>query len=262
MCTSNKEKPLNQKRVLVTRAVNQSGRLEEMLREQGAHPISVPLIEFRQIVDETEATSKLSRLNDYDWILFTSSNAIRYFFELLQSIPIPEIMKLACVGSKTATTLREFGHEPDFVPSKFSSRQLVREIELEKGQKILYPSPKEIRSDLDVSLEAAGVFVTRWPIYETLQVQIQAEDLETICSGIDAVTFASPSVVSSYCRQVPEHQALLKNAATACIGPMTGRRAMELGVRVDVLPEEYSAEGLVKALSCHFQNREKGGSDA
>lgn len=262
MPQSSNDKPLNQRRILVTRAADQSERLEELLRELGAEPVAVPLIKFRRIVDENEAASKLEQLQEFDWILFTSSNAIRYFFELLGSRSIPEFIKLACVGSKTASKLREFGYEPHFVPSKFSSRQLALEIDLKKGEKILYPSPKEISSDLDSSLESAGATVTRWPIYETLQVDIRREDLESTYADIDAVTFASPSVISSYCKQIPEYQTTLKNTVTACIGPMTSRRADEMGVRVDVIPEEYTVEGMVEALKTHFQERERGGSHA
>ena len=236
MCMTSTNKPLDQKRILVTRAVDQSGQLENMLREQGAEPISVPLIEFRQIAAPVETQKILESLNEFNWILFTSGNAIRYFFELLGDRLIPSTTQLACVGSRTATTLREFDYEPNFVPSQFSSQRLAEEINVEAGQKILYPSPREISSDLVSSLESIGASVTRWQIYETLQVNVRPADLETLRSGLDAVTFASPSVVSSYCEQVPEYKTLLEQTVTACIGPMTRRRASELGIRVDVLP--------------------------
>lgn len=247
-------KPLSNKRVLVTRAVDQSGQLEELLREQGAEPVSIPLIEFRRIVDDLQCRENLGRLGEFDWILFTSANAIRFFFELLGDQAIPSQVRLICVGSKTADTLREFGYEPNFVPSKFSSQRLTEEINVRPGESILYPSPLEISSKLESNFEELGVEVTRWPIYETLRVGIKPEDKKVLLSGIDAVTFASPSVINSYCDQVPEYQSVLGDAITACIGPMTERRAAELGIQVDVVPEQYTAAGLVNALSRHFQD--------
>ena len=258
MSVETTNKPLSNKRVLVTRAVDQSAQLEDLLREQGAEPVSVPLIEFRRIINDLQCRENLRRLEEFDWILFTSANAIRFFFELLGEQSIPSQVRLACVGSKTATTLREFGYEPNFVPSKFSSRNLTEEINVRSGESILYPSPQEISSDLETKFQELGVKVTRWPIYETLRVSIKPEEKEILLSGIDAVTFASPSVISSYCDQVPDYQTVLGDTITACIGPMTKRRASELGVKVDVMPEQYTAAGLVDALSRHFQGSETG----
>lgn len=253
MSVETPDKPLSNKRVLVTRAVDQSGQLEELLRDQGAEPISIPLIEFRRIIDDLQCREHLENLDQFDWVLFTSANAIRFFFDLLGDRSLPSQIRLACVGSKTAETLRGFGFEPNFVPTKFSSQRLVEEIKVQRGERILYPSPQEISSDLESQFEEIGVLVTRWPIYETLRVKIGPDDKDVLLSGIDAVTFASPSVVSSYCDQIPEYQAILDKTVTACIGPMTKRRATELGVKVDVMPEQYTASGLVTALSRHFQ---------
>ena len=244
-------KPLNQKRVLVTRAAEQSASLEELLRDQGAVPVAVPMIQFRQ----TNDTSQLEHLESFDWILFTSSNAIRYFFKMLpldQRQRLAKI-KLGCVGSQTAKTLAEFECQSDFVPSKFSSERLAEEIDLTAGQRILYPCPLKFNPDLPESLRAAGAAVVTWPLYETIQVDLHSATQSLIDDGVDIVTFASPSVVSSYCEQVPDYKAQLQQCVVACIGPMTRRRATELGIEVNLVPEEFTAAGLVSALVKHFE---------
>lgn len=252
---SNQNTILEHKRIVVTRAACQADSLSGMLREAGADPIELPLIEFRPLLTVNEAQHTLSKLDEFDWIIFTSSNAIRFFFELLGGQQIPDCIRLACVGGKTASTLAEFSRRPDFVPARFSGRDLADEMEVIAGQKILYPSPKEVASNLAGSLEAKGAVVVRWPIYETVPVRLKSSDLQMLKAGIDVITFASPSVVDSFCEQFPDYALMLDECIVACIGPMTKQRACERDLRVDVIPTKFDIPGLVDAIIEHFDSK-------
>ena len=243
---------LSDKRVLVTRPAAQAGELEDLLRNHGAIPVLVPLIEFRAIDDPATVELLNAKLPDSDWIVFTSSNAIRFFFALLDS-RLPETVKLACIGPRTQQTLKEFGYDADFVPSQFNSKGLAGEIAVQKGDQILYPSPKVTNPELVQSLQAAGATVTKVAVYETYQVKLTSTEVSVLQSKLDAVTFTSPSVVSSFCDQVPGFASVLENSVVACIGPMTAAQANELGVKVDVVPDQHTGPGLVAALVEHFE---------
>ena len=247
---------LENKRIVVTRAVCQQASLCQQLKAQGAESIKIPLIEFRPLYDPASARAYIDQLGQYDWLIFTSSNAIRFFHDLMGAEELPEEIRLACVGRHSADTLLRHFRQADFIPQKFSSRNLADEINIMPGQKILYPCPVETVSDLTESLEQRGAMIDRWPIYETHQANLTTQQESEMRSRLDAVTFASPSVVSSFCQQLPDHHELLRDCLVACMGPMTKRRAVECGLRVDIMPEEYSIPGLVKALETHWAQQE------
>lgn len=251
---------LNGKRIVVTRPAAQAGELEDLLRSYGAVPILVPLIDFRAVEDREMVELVNAKLAETDWIVFTSSNAIVFFFALLNSrldSGLPETAKLACVGPRTQQTLKEFGYEADFVPSRFNSKGLATEIKVQKGSQILYPSPKVTNPELVQSLQAAGATVTKVAVYETYQVKLSSTDARILQSELDAVTFTSPSVVSSFCDQVAGFESVLEDSVVACIGPLTAARAIELGVKVDVVPDQHTGPGLVAALVEHFEKFER-----
>ncbi len=247
---------LENKRIVVTRAVCQQDSLCQQLTAKGADSIGIPLIEFRSLHRPESARTHLGKLADYDWIIFSSSNAIRFFRDLMGAAEIPKEVRLACVGRHSADTLEKFFRQPDFIPQKFSSRYLADEIDVVAGQKVLYPCPVETVSELVETLEKKGAEVERWPIYETNQSTLTPQQESQLRSQPDAVTFASPSVVNSFCEQLPDHSDLLRDCLVACIGPMTKQRAVECGLRVDIVPEEYSIPGLVKALETHWAQQE------
>ena len=247
---------LKGKRIVVTRPAAQAGEIENLLRDHGAEPVLVPLIEFRAVQDRATVELIASKLPDVNWILFTSSNAIRFFFALLDS-RLPTTIKLACVGPRTEQTLKEFGYQADFVPSRFNSTGLTEEIEVQSGDQILYPSPKVTNPELIQSLQASGATVTKVAVYETVHVKLTAHDVSILTSTTDAVTFASPSVVNCYCDQVPQFESVLANTVVACIGPLTAARASELGVAVDVVSDQHTGPGLVVALVEYFENSER-----
>ena len=256
---NNSPNPLAGKRILVTRAREQAGELETLLTQHGAIPVWVPLIEFRATIDQAmvdQVDGITAQLNELDWIVFTSSNAINFFFALVQA-RLPETIKIACVGPKTQQTLQVYGYNADFVPTRFTSKDLANELGARPGDRILYPSPKDANPELVQSLQAAGAICSQVAVYETFPVKLSVSDVNTLKSELDAVTFTSPSVVSSYCDQVPDYKSVLARSTVTCIGPMTAARASKLGIAVDVVPSKHTGEGMVAALLEHFEKLEQ-----
>jgi len=244
------------KRIVVTRAASQMDSLCRLLNDAGAEVVEAPLIEFKSLYCGSEDLPHLNHLAEFDWILFSSSNAIRFFHALNPQQEIPASVQIACVGKQSAKTCASLYRNPDFVPQKFSSQFLAEEIQIAKGQRMLYPCPVETASDLVESLERRGAIVTRWPIYETLQAPLTDDLKRQLRTQPDAITFASPSVVSSFCDQLPDYEDILHHSLVVCIGPMTQRRAVDLGIPVNVVPAEYTIPGMVKALRGHWAKAE------
>ena len=244
--------PLLDRRIVVTRARSQADELSRRLREAGADAIEMPMIRFHAFGHPSQHQSTIHRLDEFDWIVFSSGNAISYFLELIQEADIPHGVRLACVGKHSAEVLSRHGLEPDFVPQQFSGHQLAAQLPLDTGQKVLCPGPTEIASGLVESLQSRGAIVERLPIYETVSNELTAGQLQRLESKIDGITFASPSAVDSFCQQVQHHTMLSPGCVIACIGPTTGQKARELGLNVDIVPQQYSIPGLVKALVQYF----------
>ncbi len=246
------KQPLDGRRIVVTRARSQAESLSRELREAGATAIELPMIQFRGVTDPAQTESIVQRLNEFDWIVFTSSNAVRYFVEAMQDVDIPPGVRLACVGRQTAGKLARRYRQPEFVPTNSSGRLLAEQLPVESGQRILYPGPVDVASELLALLQSRGTEVERWPVYATVGTELPLSQLRVLESPIDAITFASPSAVDSYCRQVQDQIRLYPGCLIACIGPTTSQRARQLGLSVDVVPREYNISALVNALTQHF----------
>jgi uroporphyrinogen-III synthase len=211
--------------------------------------IEIPLIRFARLATFENSRQILEHIDRFDWIIFTSANAIRIFFDLLPDPAQLEHVKFACVGRKTSELLTQLFRRPDFVPERFSSETLAGQIQLSDGERVLLPGPKVARPKFMADLRDRKAIVTQWPLYETVVVEIDSASLAELRAGTDAVTFASPSVVDSFCCQLTDYRKLLGNNVVACIGTTTSRRAAELGVQVDIVPAEFTIQSLVESLA-------------
>ena len=236
------------KRVLVTRASSQASELCALLKDAAANPIEIPVIEIRPLLDGDAAQATLERLPEFDWLIFTSTNAIRYFFRWRGATPLPPALKIACVGRKSAEALQAFGRSADFVPQQFAGEFLAEQIELTGNERILLPGPKTGNREFVSKLRSRCGTLEVWPIYETVAITIDDTGRRELETGFDVVTFASPSAVDSFCDQIDEFEDYLRKPIVACIGPMTERRLNERGVRADLVPDPFTLPALVEAL--------------
>ncbi|MEW9670823.1 uroporphyrinogen-III synthase [Ammoniphilus sp. 3BR4] len=251
-------KPLQGKTVLVTRSRAQASDLSAKIEQYGGKVIELPVIKFIQPKDPQPLEQAISNIRQFDWILLTSTNGVQFFGEKLKQFDLTYSQlpsKIGVVGPRTAEVLKEWGREADLVALDFKAEGLLAALEgiLKPGESFLLPRANIARALLAEELAARGMRVTDVTAYETV---ISTEGAEAVINGfkakqIDIVTFTSSSTVRNFC-QVLQQEAkdkLLANVKIACIGPITAKTAVDLGLEVDIVAKEYTIEGLVQALT-------------
>lgn len=228
-----------------------AGELKEALCPYGAETVVVSLIESRLLWSD-EIRTALEHIEDYQWLVFTSSNGVDLFFELLlkQEMDLRRLrnLKFSVIGQKTAAALKRHGFFCDFVPSGFSGEDLAREWipTLEKGERVLLMRAQDGSPVLTKKLKEAGVDFADVPVYETWVDERRREELNRVIQQVDYVTLASGSAVRALCKML-ESQEKLK-AKVISIGPSTTKVAEQMGLSVWRTAAEYTAEGIAEAI--------------
>ncbi|UNK19828.1 uroporphyrinogen-III C-methyltransferase [Paenibacillus sp. N3/727] len=265
--------PLFGKRILVTRARSQASQLVSRIEDLGGEPYEFPVIETvmpTSSLDISEIHQALDKLNQYDWVFFTSVNGVDFFFHHLnesgKDIRALAGARIAAVGPATAGALRERGIAAEMLKERYQAEGLVDAFgpELKAGQQILLPRGDLGRSWLPEELTRMGLHVTDIKTYETVLCGEDDDELLKLFEegGIHAVTFTSSSTVTNLLR-VLERMAgdahtpleLLRDSTVACIGPLTAETAREAGLNVSIMAEEATIESLVDAL-CEWNKDE------
>lgn len=251
-----KTHPLFGKTVLVTRARSQASKLTARLEQLGAKVIEAPAIRIEEPADHYEALdAAIAKLNDYQWLIFTSANGVDYFFARLiktgKDARALGYAKVAAIGSATAAKLREYGIIADVVPREFRAEGVLEALKgkLPSHAKILLPRAQEAREILPAKLREQGAVVDVAPAYQTVAAEVDAESLrEKLAAGeIDLVTFTSSSTVTNLVKIIGSADAL-KEIKTAAIGPVTAETAKGNGIEPDIVAKEYTIDGLVEAI--------------
>lgn len=250
-------KPLFGKTVLVTRASEQAGALTERLEKLGAVCIEAPAIRI-QPPDSYEALdAAITRLRDYQWLIFTSVNGVQYFFERLQAGGFDARslygLRIAAIGSPTARALADRGIRADVVPLEFRAEGIVKAMSamVQTGMKVLLPRAAAAREVLPQQLRALGATVDVITAYRTVTADTDRQAIiEQLRAGrIDVVTFTSSSTVTGLLSLLGAGgAALLQQTKNACIGPITAAACRENGITPAVLAEEYTIQGLTEAI--------------
>lgn len=260
-------KPLFGKRILVTRARAQASQFADLLEANGAEVIQFPTIEIRPLEIDS---AKIPSPDQYDWVIFTSVNAVEiYYTHLREKGKDTRVFggcSICAVGPKTVEALNCIGIYPDFVPSHASGKVVATEIEDVQGKKILLPRAKIATADLPNTLHKRGAYVDDIPLYDTVKVATENSDIiekDLLEGNVDFVTFTSSSTVTNFLEMFPPHTAkdLLAHVRVAVIGPTTEATAVEHGVRVDVVAKEATIESLVKGIIAEYQNPSEWMSD-
>ncbi|TGD89376.1 bifunctional uroporphyrinogen-III C-methyltransferase/uroporphyrinogen-III synthase [Mycolicibacterium sp. CH28] len=248
--------------VLVPRTKDQAGEMSDRLVGHGALPIEVPTIAVEPPRSPAQMERAVKGLVDgrYQWVVFTSTNAVRAVWEKFGEFGLDARafsgVKIACVGESTADRVRAFGVSPELVPSgEQSSLGLLDEFPeydsiFDPVNRVLLP-----RADIATETLAEGLRDRGWEIedvtaYRTVRAAPPpAETREMIkTGGFDAVCFTSSSTVRNLVGIAGKPHA---RTIVACIGPKTAETAAEFGLRVDVQPETAAVGPLVDALAEH-----------
>ena len=245
-------------KVLITRPRAQSESFADALRTAGFEPIFFPVIEIRPIENNEALVQALDKLDCYEWVVFTSVNGVEVVFNYLPSLPLGEGRRgegprIAAIGPKTAEALQRHGVIPDFVPGEFVAETILPGLGDLRDKWVLLPRAEIARKALPEAIAKAGGIAHEIAVYQTLPVQPDAHALAALKSGVDWITFTSPSTVQSFVEILHQQKLdpfnLIGNPKVACIGPITERTAREEGFEVDLVAKKYTTEGLVTAIS-------------
>jgi uroporphyrinogen III methyltransferase/synthase len=242
------------KRILITRPRLQAEAFAAELRAAGFEPVFLPVIEIRPLEDNTELLRAAAHLSGYDWIVFTSVNAVAVFFDALP----PALqsggwgVKVAAIGPKTAWALKEHGVVPSFTPQEYVAEAILPGLGDLRGRRVLLPRAAGARQALPAAITAAGGVAHEIAIYHTVPAELDPAGLAALTAGVDVVTFTSPSTVENFVQMV-RRQGLdpfnLPGAPhIACIGPVTQSAALQAGFPAAIVAGEYTIQGLTEVL--------------
>lgn len=241
---------LKGKKVLITRPEAQASEFITILNKSGADPVLLPTIEISASDNKEEQENTIDKLDRYDWIIFTSTNAVHFFFEQANPEMLPEDLNVAAVGKKTKRALEEKGVDTDFMPATFTAEALISGLPLSKAEKVLYPmSEKALKDKLSHILKEKGVVLSSVIFYQNRPLLHPPEKIREIFNrGIDFITFTSGSTTKGLAENLSNANIQLKDEKVICIGPKTAKSAEEAGFRVSGVAEEHTVEGLMRGL--------------
>lgn len=245
-------KPLDGKRIAVTRAIHQAPPLAALIREAGGLPVSYPCIAIAPASDRRPLENRLRRLSEFDWLLLTSGNSVRAIAEALSTFHLQVAdanIQVAAAGPATAAEARlRLACETQHVPAEFGALQLARSLPLSQPCRVLLPQSDRAGAAAAQLLRARGADVTTVIAYQTIMGEGGADLPAMIRSGeIDALAFASPSAVAFFRRRCPLPAATQLPAA--CIGPATSAAARAAGFARVITPRQPAISDMIDALA-------------
>jgi uroporphyrinogen III methyltransferase/synthase len=258
-------RPLFGKRIIVTRTREQASELVSKLEEYGAECLEYPTIHIEPTEDFSALDQALAELRRFDWILFTSLNAVTYFFKRLHEKGLDSRALAGCkigvVGTATADELARHGIRADLIPAKFTGEGLAQALIAADGiagKRILLPRALKAAEILPDLLEQARASVTIAPVYQNVPPQGRKDELraELSSGSIDLITFTSSSTVTNFLamldvQDADELRTLLGRTEIAAIGPVTAETVREHGLTVTVQPERHTIAALAEAVVAH-----------
>lgn len=236
--------PLAGLRILNTRPADQAAPLSLKLRTLGAEVVELPAIELEPLDFEPAGEDA------YDWIVFTSANAVRYYWRGAPAKPAPA--KICAIGPATAAALDALGHKADLVAEQHQAEGVaaaLAETGIE-GKRVLLPAALATRDVLPRELSAMGALVTTLPVYRNIipaGLETAAQALFSEGARPHWVVFTSPSTVKNLLAAVGRDA--LEGVRIAVIGPVTAEAVRKHGLNVDVEPASSTADDLARALA-------------
>ncbi len=250
--------PLFGKRILVTRPGDQASGFIRTLSESGAQCLLFPTIKIIPPTSWKDLDRAIESLSRYEWILFTSVNGVKYFFERLYAAKKDARhlngIKIGVIGPKTTEALVAKGIRPELIPDTYKAEDIVEELEGYplNGKKVLLPRPAIARDYIPKKLKSLGALVDEIEAYQTVKPDYSQDQLGELFKNdtIDIITFTSPSTVTNFLaifEGTSIYEEIIK-VEVACIGPITAQKATELGLKVTIMPDEYTVDALTRAI--------------
>lgn len=258
------KRPLLGKKIMVTRTREQASDLVSRLEELGVDCIEFATISLAPPDSWKAVDSAVDDLGNFDWLLFTSINAIQFFFKRLFERQLDARVlagiKVAAVGTATAAELQKYGLRADLLPTKEFTGEGLAATLIEQGlgrERFLLPRALKANEALPEILQQAGATMTIVPVYQNIRPKGREESLrqELVEESVEMVTFTSSSTFTNFIHMLnpkddAELQRLMEGIKIASIGPVTSRAIEQRGLTVDVQPEgNYSIAAMVEAIT-------------
>ena len=259
--------PLSGRTVVVTRAAAQAAPFVSLLEAAGARVLEAATIAIEPPASWAPLDAALERLDDYQWVVFTSVNGVRMVARRLDERGLGwsgfASKRVAAIGPATARALAVHGVRTELVPDEYRAEALVERLraEVHPGDGVLLPRAARTRDLLVRELTRFGARVDEVPAYETHTVRDAAGPLRAALGAgeVDVVTFTSSSTVLSFVRlfSAEERERWFPRLTVAAIGPITRATAAEQGLATAIMPEEYTIPGLARAIEAYFSERSR-----
>jgi uroporphyrinogen III methyltransferase / synthase len=246
--------PLTGVRVMATRPVvlGISDPLVEQLGQLGAELILQPAIRIQPPADWKPIDDALARLQQFDWLVFSSANGVRYLLDRARqrigTASFPGRVKLAAIGPGTTDELARHGLHADLVPEQFRAESLAESLAAEaSGRQFLLARASRGREVLAEQLTAAGANVEQIVAYTSTDVEQPDPSVAELLSGgrIDWITVTSSAIARSLVKLFGEN---LHRAKLASISPITSATLRESGYEPAAEADPYTMAGLVEAI--------------
>jgi uroporphyrinogen-III synthase len=254
-------KPLAGKRVVVTRAVEQSQSLADALREAGAEPVLLPLVAFAPPDNSTDLDSCLKNSSRFDWVFFTSQNALRAVQQHCASLGLPlqqafAGVRIAAVGPATAEAVTAAGLAVNFISRIHNGVALAEELASQlQGKRVFLPRSDRANAELIEALKRFGAQVTPVVAYKTVSPNSDSPKAhETLRAGADAILFFSPSAVH-HLRDllgVQRFRDLSLQSIYIAIGPVSENALKAEGISRILLAEDTTVAAAIATMAEYF----------
>lgn len=255
-------KPLAGKRVVVTRAPEQTQSLVDALRAAGAEPVLLPLLAFAAAEDVAALDDCLKTPGRFDWVFLTSQNAVRALQERwtklgVRGVEVFSDAQVAAVGAATAEAARAAGLRVAYVSKVHNGMAMAEELAAEvSGKRVLLPRSDRANPELIRELERFGAKVTSLVAYKTVAREVTSQELQLSMfhDGIDAVLFYSPSAVHRVREIVGADRfvQLSRRVILVAIGPVSEQALREEGVERVLTAADTTATALIATLAEFF----------
>jgi len=258
---------LSGKRILVTRSAEQAGELAALIRRAGGVPVLFPTIRLMHPADCAPLDREIGRLSSFDWILFASANAARFFRERAERLGVvswPGTLRVASVGPGTTKELSALGVPVHRTAARHTAEGLFEALLPTgiRGKRFLLPRAEEGREILPDAIGREGGEVVSVVAYRNGPAEKdEAAAGEITAHPPDVCTFASPSAFRNLFLLLGEEAAreMLLRSRIAVIGEVTARAVQRKDFRVDIVPETYTLKGMVDAVQAFFSAHRSAG---
>ncbi|MEK7748117.1 MAG: uroporphyrinogen-III C-methyltransferase [Nitrospirota bacterium] len=252
--------PLFGRKILVTRAREQSHEFVDLLTERGAEVRTAPTIKIVPPENFDPLDEAIRKVEQYNTIIFTSVNGVRFFKERLYhlgfDIRVLKGISLCAIGPRTREEIVSLGVQCDVIPSEFIAEGVLDALEKRgiAGKRFLIPRAMEAREVLPSEIKKRGGAVDVVPAYQTIAPERQVFEAVFEKGRVDMITFASASTVRNFMEGLDSSRLeLAKRSVIACIGPITAQSAEKYGLRVSVMPKEYTFPALTEAIVQYYK---------